>query len=298
MQSSVIRWVQLAVVACLMTALSAGVKAQTTVAVNAPSLGPDSERAQVLLLGTFHFQDAGLDDYQPQEDIDIMSPRRQDELGQLLRTLEIFRPTKILVEWPAEHQSALDAAYSRYRAGELELDANEIHQIGFRLAHGLGHERLWAIDAPGRWYDETVSTEVLIERALALGQTELVGRAIDWMDRYQEFHTQVDMMKSEISLVDYLLYLNSPEYLRALHGQYLVGQIEVGGHGDYIGADMRTAWYNRNIRIFTNIQRSVAGTKERMLVIIGAGHVPILQHLLASSPEFHLVDLAEHIGTR
>lgn len=66
---------------------------------------------------------------------------------------------------------------------------------------------------------------------------------------------------------------------------------------DYLGTDTRTAWYNRNTRIFTKIQRSVDGTGERILVIIGAGHVPILHHLLASSPGFHLVDFAQYMGT-
>jgi len=258
-------------------------------------LGADDPRAQVLLLGIFHFKDAGLDDFEPQVDADIMSPQRQDELERLLQSLEDFRPTKIAVEWSASRQGALDSAYTAYLEGDRELNANEIHQVGFRLAGRLGQERIWGIDADARWYDQGTSTEMLIQRAQSLGQRELVGRATEWIERYQAYHADVDTMKAEMSLSEYLLYLNSPEHLQRSHGQYLVGQMEVGGDGDYIGADVRTAWYNRNIRIFSNIQRSVTESGERVLVIIGAGHAPILRHLVQGSPEFRLVEPAAYL---
>lgn len=63
---SVTRWTQLLVVGLIISAFSSTAIAETTVSIKAPSLGLDRERAQVLVLGTFHFQDPGLDDYQSQ----------------------------------------------------------------------------------------------------------------------------------------------------------------------------------------------------------------------------------------
>ena len=51
------------------------------------------------LLGTFHFSDAGLDDYKPKHDVDILSEKRQAELAEVLEALAAYRPTKIAVEW-------------------------------------------------------------------------------------------------------------------------------------------------------------------------------------------------------
>ena len=42
---------------------------------------------QVLVLGTFHFQDAGLDGYKPTFPFDIRTPARQQELEQVLAIL-------------------------------------------------------------------------------------------------------------------------------------------------------------------------------------------------------------------
>jgi hypothetical protein len=108
-------------------------------------------RAKILLLGTFHFDDAGLDDYKPKYRLNILSGQRQKEISDVLNALGLFRPNKIAVEWPAERQAALDAEFGKYRKGnQVELGPNEIYQIGFRLAGSLGHSRIYAVDARRR----------------------------------------------------------------------------------------------------------------------------------------------------
>lgn len=55
------------------------------------------------------------------------------------------------------------------------------------------------------------------------------------------------------------------------------------GHG---GADaLSLYWYNRNLRIFCNIQQLADQEGERIPVLFGAGHVQILEELVDSSPE-------------
>jgi hypothetical protein len=93
----------------------------------------------------------------------------------------------------------------------------------------------------------------------------------------------------------FLAYINTPERLHSTLSRYLEGQIEVGGSGDYSGADLRTAWYNRNLRIFSNIQRIPLKNDERVLVIIGQGQAPILQHLFENAPEYRLTPVNKYI---
>ena len=62
--------------------------------------------------------------------------------------------------------------------------------------------------------------------------------------------------------------------------------------GDFFGADgFVSAWHNRNIRIYSNIVRTIRSPEERLLVIIGAGHVPILRQALGASPVVQLVNV-------
>lgn len=259
---------------------------------------PSAPRARILLLGTFHFQDAGADDYKTKFSIDALSSRRQREIAQLLDSLARFTPTRICVEWPAERQAELDALYQRYLSGQFNLQANEIYQLGFRLAKRLGHHEVFAIDASQRWYDTNTSTEFLVQRAQEHKQLDLLERGPAWIAYFDEISERDDKLKTEISISDFLIYLNSPQKLRLTLGRYLVGHLEVGGEGDYTGADMRTAWYNRNLRIFSNIERIALKKNERVLVIIGQGHVPILRHLIENAPEYRLASVRDYLKPR
>ena len=60
--------------------------------------------------------------------------------------------------------------------------------------------------------------------------------------------------------------------------------------------DVITAWYNRNLRIFANLQRITEPPGERLLVVYGAGHIPILRHCVEASPEYDLVEVADYLG--
>lgn len=68
-----------------------------------PAPLPEGTHAKVMIVGTFHFEDAGLDDYKPKHRLDILSAERQKELAEVLDCLARSRPNKIAVEWPAEH---------------------------------------------------------------------------------------------------------------------------------------------------------------------------------------------------
>lgn len=145
--------------------------------------------AKILLLGTFHFKDAGLDSYKPAFDVDILSEERQQQVVDLVARLQEFAPTKIAVEALPERQAALD---------------------------------------------------------------------------------------------------------RDL-GAYLEGAFDVGDDDEYPGVDATTAWYNRNLRIFANLQRITEQSDERILLVIGAGHVPILRHAVLAHPSYELIEVRERL---
>src|SRR5580698_10721136 len=54
-------------------------------------------RPEILVLGTYHMANPGRDVYNMQAD-DVLSPKRQQEIAELLEVLKKFRPTKIAIE--------------------------------------------------------------------------------------------------------------------------------------------------------------------------------------------------------
>jgi hypothetical protein len=60
--------------------------------------------------------------------------------------------------------------------------------------------------------------------------------------------------------------------------------------GDFTGVDFETGrWYNRNLRIFRNIQRIPHGPDDRILLIIGSEHLNLLNLFFDISTEFEFV---------
>lgn len=64
--------------------------------------------------GVFHFDDQGLDTYQPRFKLDVLAPNRQRELDRLIDQLAAFRPTRVAVEARPTEQRRLDSLYAAF----------------------------------------------------------------------------------------------------------------------------------------------------------------------------------------
>ncbi|CAM1340667.1 DUF5694 domain-containing protein [Tenacibaculum amylolyticum] len=247
--------------------------------------------SELLILGTFHFANPGLDSYKPKYDINIFSKEKQAELKELIKELKKFAPTKIAVEWNAAKQGKLDSLYKAYLKGNFKLKSNEIYQIGFRLGKLLDHKKLYAVDAPARSFKNDLSEEAEKKKKgyfmKKAGATRL-QREMNVNDTYFSLYEKGDKLKTQISLIDYFKVMNNPDVISHNHGHYLIGEFKMGEgvKNDYYGADNAIWWYSRNLRIFQNILNITAPGKDRVFVLIGAGHLPILNFLAEASVDF------------
>ncbi|MGQ0643170.1 MAG: DUF5694 domain-containing protein [Gemmatimonadaceae bacterium] len=249
-------------------------------------------RAQVLLLGVFHFQDAGLDSYRPQFPLDIRDEKRQRELEEVISRLAAWKPTRIAIERRPERQQALDSMFALYPGGGIDTLRNEIYQIGFRLAKRLGLPGVNAVDAAPRRLDSAMTQEEWNRQQRALARGPL--SATNWDANYRVLYRSEDSLKTVRTLRETLIAEGDPERIRVGHGAYLVNNLLHGTPGEYFGADgFVSAWHNRNIRIYSNVVRLIRSPEERVLVILGAGHMPILQHLFQSSRVVQLNDVRD-----
>lgn len=108
--------------------------------------GFEQSTPTILILGTGHWSNPGVDYKSPEYD-NMLAAGRQREIEECVQTLENrFVPNKVALEVQRQDEESLNKDYSAYRAGNFPLTANERHQIGFRLAAKLEHERIHAID--------------------------------------------------------------------------------------------------------------------------------------------------------
>jgi hypothetical protein len=241
-----------------------------------------SERAEVLVLGVYHMANPGHDIVNTRAD-DVLAPKRQAELAQLVSVLAKFRPTKIAVERdPGDSRLAKD--YPDYVAGKHELTRNQIEQIGFRLAKELGHQTVYGVDADGEFpYARLVKYAKATDRSKELDAVmgDIVGM-VKAQDAYLASHT----------VLETLLDMNSDARAAEAVGYYY-RQAHLSEAWDWAGADLVADWFRRNMRIYTNVMQLADSPRERVLVIFGAGHLGWLQRDFASDPTVRLRKLAE-----
>jgi hypothetical protein len=237
--------------------------------------------ALILPLGTFHFAESAS---VISVDLDVMAERRQREILDVVEGLERFEPTAVALERPPESQKALNRAYRAFRSGERGLGRSETEQIGFRLAARLGHESVHAVD-----HLSDIGIQRVLEYAGRHGPSFVEAFWSEIRTRKQE-----DQERTERSSIrEELIHLNSPEQRTRDHTLYVTCARVGAGHGN-AGADLLSAWYGRNIQILANLF-PLLQPGERVLLIIGAGHVHILRQLLEYVPRVGIVEPSRYL---
>ena len=237
-----------------------------------------TSRAQVMVLGVFHFLNPNAD-YAQFEGIDVLTPDRQRQIEAVVAQLARFAPTKIALERVPTEADSINAQYRRYQAGSFPLTRNEIHQLGFRLADRLHHTQLYPID---------FSADMHIDSVLAYAQPHDTGFVSRFNRIVAEVVQTMDRMQREESIGANLRFMNDPGNLLRVQQPYM-DMATVGAGDGYIGARVVSEWYARNLSMFANIAR-LAQPGDRILVIVGMGHAPILRQLVRDHPALELVE--------
>lgn len=239
--------------------------------------------AQVMVLGTYHFANPGRDAVRSRLR-DTMSSTRQEEIAELVKRLSAFRPTKIAVESQPQNAAKLNGNLAAYRAKTYDLGANEIEQVGFRLAA-----------------QSQIDTLLLIDNQLDLDFSRLMGfMQAKEPDRAQKFGMQIQQIgakfedwDSRFSVGALLAIHNNPTFIKQSH-QFYVSLCDTTDGTDYPGADILGDWYKRNARIYGNLRKGIA-KGDRVLVIYGSGHAKILRELIQDSGDLELVEASKYL---
>ncbi len=254
-----------------------------SVAQQSPAEKPPARAsAEVLVLGVYHMANPGHDILNMQAD-DVLAPKRQAEIAQVIVILKRFHPTKVAVEADVWNQK-ISQDYADYLAGKHELTRNEIEQVGFRLAKELGHKTVYPVDADGEF-----PYQRLVNYAKANGRSKELGAIMGGFGA--KIQTQGEYLASH-TVLETLLYMNTDDKAAEEIGLYY-RLARLGEPGDWAGADLLADWFRRNMRIYTNVAQLAGSPNERVLVIFGAGHLGWLQHDFASNPDLRLRKLAE-----
>ncbi len=242
-------------------------------------------QAQVMTLGVFHFAYPNLDEVVVEEEdqISVLDEPYHSEIISIARAIEKFKPTIVCVERMPERQQYTDSLYSLYLEGSLEPGKNEIYQLGFRIAGNLNLPRVYCVDDWGRHYDNV--NEFFQDSVRIARYGDYYRNSPDSIYRIPNPSGKVS------SIIDELIYMNDPEYITDRLSLYLLNPFKYEEEpGDFFGVDLETGrWYNRNLRIFRNVQRIPQSPDDRILLIVGAEHLNLLNLFFDISKEYEFV---------
>ena len=107
----------------------------------------------IMILGSGHLANPGMDGINYKMD-DVLAPKRQREIEQLVAQLKAFRPTKVAIEVDERFDAKINANYQGYLEGTYQLKRGEGDQIGFRLAKQMGHPKMYCVDYFRNYHQE------------------------------------------------------------------------------------------------------------------------------------------------
>lgn len=235
-------------------------------------------KPKVMMLGTFHFQ--GSTDIVQADTGNLMSKQKQIEIEEVIDKLSKYEPTKIAVEVEKMHNGSLNKNYHDYMEDTFDLSVNEIHQLGFKLGKFLNLENIYGID----WMEN-------------IGQKS-INEVLDWASENQidlyntiinDYISKLDINFNDLTILEALKKLNNKEFIKFNHQLYMQVS-KIGNDNEYIGIDWVRWWYQRNLIIYKNIVSLIESSDERIVLIIGSGHIHLVTQFLLESGEVTIID--------
>ena len=267
--------------ACLAAFLSTNLLAQSPT--------PAPARIQVMVLGTYHFDNPGQDLHNMKVD-SVLTPDKQAELADVASRLAKFNPTKIAVEALSDRPDFVSNKFDGFTPEKLSNDPDERTQIAFRLAHQLGQKSVYGIDEQSNTidyfpFDKVDAYAKAHQQSAALGRMqEKVGEMIKQMEAAQKTKP-VRLMLADV---------NDPARVLSDHESFYYALLSLGNEKEQPGADLNAAWYQRNAKIFAKLTQ-MAQPGDRVLVVFGSGHSFWLRHFVQNTPGFQLIEPRDYL---
>ncbi len=279
-----------------LTSLFLGCDSKKTVDSNSESEieTPNAEKIQVLNVGTFHF---GKTPDAQTTAFDEQSSESQQQVRKLAQLLAEFQPTVICVEKIPSKNDTLNAAYHDFLNNHEVLPTfdGEISMLAFEIARLSKVDSLYGIDNH-MGYNYSVGD--FIENTPEL--TNSVDPETYLQLTNEPFKNQPNLARragnyEQSNLLEKFQLINEPVYLDYLINTNADKLMYVGLEDGFEGADNAAIFYQRNMRIFSNLNRVRLKKDDRVLILMGGAHTAFLREFFKRSPKFEMVNTLDYL---
>lgn len=241
------------------------------------------DKIQVLNLGTFHM---GNTTDANKTEFDEHDRENQKKVHQIAEKLARFDPTVILVETPPHYDEKLQAEYAEYlRNPDMRFEnPSETELLGYEIGRLSGTQRIYGIDHKMRYN-------------YRIGHQIENGVDSKWYDQFYEdplkYFPQAN--RNTPSLNEKLKLTNQDRYLDFLISINADMLTHAGTENGFEGADEAAKFYQRNLRMYSNLNRIDLNKEDRVLILMGATHTAFFRDFISRSPKYEMVNTLEYL---
>lgn len=245
----------------------------------------NSNKISILNFGTFHFG------YTPDAnsvEFDENSLNNKKQAHQLARKITKFKPTIILLErspkdnleLQAEYNSYLKNPYQKYNyPTEVELLAFEVGRLSnTKNIYGIDHQLDYNYNI-GNDIDNTIDE--------------------NWYDLYlkesDRFYSKFNLNQNGLTLIEKLKIMNKDVFLDYMITANADILTHVGTDNNFEGADEAAKYYQRNLRMYTEMNRLKIKQTDRVFILLGASHTAFFRDFISRSPKYKMVKTLEFL---
>jgi hypothetical protein len=244
-----------------------------------------STKIQVLNFATFHMGETS--DAKTIE-FDEENKQNQEDARKIAELISVFKPTVICVEVPTERNDELNQAYQKYLSAPQTSASyyGEVGLVAFEVGRMNNLDSIFGIDHKLS-YNYNIATAI---------ENDIDPKTFDTFQAnpFAEI-PELNLFEEGISLNEKLRRMNHPKFLDLLITANADMLSYVGTKNGFEGADEAAKYYQRNLRIYSNLNRLKLTNEDRVFILSGGSHTAFLNEFMKRSSKYEVVDTFDYL---
>lgn len=243
------------------------------------------DKIAVLNFATFHM---GYTPDAKSVKFDEHNKKNKDTIHQLAKMISKFKPTVILVETIPSYDKELQKNYAAYleNPDTSFKDPNEVELLAFEVGRLSGTKNIYGIDHK-MGYNYRIGYQI----ENAIDDTTYKAFLENPFKANPELGANMDMLP----LKEKLLLINNDAFLDFLTATNADMLTHIGTKDNFEGADEAAKFYQRNLRIYSNLNRIDLKKDDRVFIIMGGAHTAMFRDFMSRSPKYKMVNTFDFI---
>lgn len=222
-------------------------------------------------------------------EFDERDEKNRKAVHEIAKKLAEFKPTVLVVETVPGYNEKLKTEYAEYLKNPEKRYKNptEIELLAFELGRLSDTKRIYGIDHKMS-YNYRIGSQI--------------KNSVD-SETYKTFEKNPFAMVSDISkgdpnklsLFDKLKLFNHDKFLDMLITVNADILTHAGTDKNFEGADEAAKYYQRNLRMYLNLNRISLKKDDRVFILMGASHTAFFRDFMSRSPKYEMVNTFKYL---